>query len=101
MEDRDLLAAFEEKYPEHLTSITPERLETIAEVCRQVHGEAFARACLARIEETGHITPVQRYFGLHYRANLMPTGNRAYLELMKQFGFYWFEEWQPAEDDAG
>jgi len=98
MEDQELIEAFDAKHPGHIVQITEERLQVIAEVCRQAHGEEFAKKCIERIEETGHITPVQRYFGLHYRANVMPKGNEAYLKLMEEFGFYWFKEWLAAED---
>ena len=92
-----LLDAFEIKYPEHLTAVTESRLERMAEVCRQAHGEAFARQCVARARETGHITPIQRYFGLHYRANEMPVGNEAFLAVLQEAGLDWFKEWSPAE----
>jgi nitroreductase len=93
--DRELVDAFEAKYPDHKVPITEERLETMAQVCREVHGEEFARRCVEKVKETGYITPVQRYFGLHYRANLMPQGNDTYLELMAEFGFNWFKPFQP------
>jgi FMN reductase [NAD(P)H] len=93
MGDQELLDAFRKKYPDHRVEITPERLERIAEVCRRVHGEDFAEGCLERIQETGYITPVQRYFGLHYSADRMPIGNEGYLELMEEFGFGWFKEY--------
>jgi FMN reductase [NAD(P)H] len=97
MEDQELLDAFNEKYPEQKVQITEERLETISEVCREVHGEEFARRCVERVKETGYITPVQRYFGLHYRANAMPKGNDTYLGLMEEFGFNWLKTYQPFE----
>ncbi len=100
IEDAELLAAFEQKYPGYKIEATPERIEQIAEVCRQVHGEAFARACVERIKETGHITAVQRYFGLHYRANEMPLGNKEYLETMERFGFDWFKEFQLLDEEG-
>ena len=93
--DRELVDAFEAKYPDHKVPITEERLETMAQVCREVHGEEFARRCVEKVKETGYITPVQRYFGLHYRANLMSQGNDTYLELMAEFGLNWFKPFQP------
>ena len=51
--------------------------------------------CLSRIRENGYITAVQRYFGLHYRANRMPKGNLDYLKIMEEFGFHWFKKFQP------
>ena len=98
--DRELLAAFEAKYPGQKVQITEDRLEAMAEVCREVHGQAFAQKCLDKVKQTGYITPVQRYFGLHYRANAMPQGNESFLELMEAFGFSWFKPYQPFEDVA-
>ncbi len=98
IENQKLIAAFNEKYQGLKVEITEERLETISEVCREVHGKEFARECIARIEENGYINPVQRYFGLHYRANLMPKNNDTYLELMEEFGFNWFKKYHPFAD---
>ncbi len=73
--------------------ITEERLDTIRGVCRKVHGEEFAERCVERIMENGYISPVQRYFGLHYRADIMPEGNMEYLRMMDESGFSWFKEY--------
>ncbi|MBN1579489.1 MAG: nitroreductase family protein [Anaerolineae bacterium] len=93
-EDQALLDAFNLKYGGRQFEVTQERLDLIAEVCREVGGEELARRCLDRIEENGAISMVQRYFGLHYLANEMPKGNEAYLELMEQFGLEWFKAYQ-------
>lgn len=100
IEDQELIDAFNEKYPGLKVEITEERLQTISEVCREVHGEEFAKRCVDRIKENGYINPVQRYFGLHYRADLMPRDNDTYLELMEEFGFNWFKKYHPFEDKA-
>ncbi len=93
--DEDLRRMFEEKYPAWRKETTPERLEEIAQVCRLVGGERLARECLKRIDENGYINAAQNYFGLHYRADLMPQGNEEYLSLMKEFGFAWFVKYTP------
>lgn len=98
MGDQELVDAFDEKHPGQRVEITEERLETISEVCRQVHGAEFARRCVDRIRENGYIRPVQRYYGLHYRANVMPQGNNTFLKLMEEFGFDWFKKYQPFGD---
>ena len=101
IEDEDLVTAFNEKYTgrdSRRVEITEERLETIRKVCEEVHGEAFATKCVERIRENGFISPVQRYFGLHYRADRMPRGNAEYLRLMEESGFGWFKEYQPAKE---
>jgi len=67
----------------------------IFKVCKEVHGEEFAKKCVGRIKENGYINTAQYYFGLHYRANLMPTENDAFLRIMKEFGFDWFKKYHP------
>jgi FMN reductase [NAD(P)H] len=54
-----------------------------------------------RIEQGGYINAVQRYFGLHYRANEMPLGNKEYLETMQRSGFRWFQEFQLLDGESG
>jgi len=100
IEDQKLIDAFNEKYSGLKVEIIEERLETISKVCRKVHGEEFAKRCIDRIKENGYINPVQRYFGLHYRADLMPKDNDSYLDLMEKFGFNWFKKYHPFEDKA-
>ena len=89
MDDARLLEAFRAKYPGAKVTPTPERLREIGDVCRAVGGQALADKCLARIQAEGFINAAQRYFGLHYRADLMPQGNREYLEMLRDFGFEW------------
>ncbi len=91
--DRELLAAFNDKYPDWKKDITPERLETIESVCRTVHGAKFAERCIAQIIEQGYINVVQNYFGLHYRADELPQRNDEFLKIMEEFGFRWFKEY--------
>jgi nitroreductase len=91
--DTDLRAMYESKYPGWKKEITPDRLEEIMQVCRRVGGESLAKECRERIEQNGYINVAQNYFGLHYRADLMPQGNEEYLNLMREFGFSWFEKY--------
>jgi nitroreductase len=95
IEDPELIAAYKEKYPDYKLEITEERLQTISKVCQQVHGEEFAKQCAERIKADGYINRAQHYFGLHYRADLMPDGNDNYLKLMEEFGFDWFKKYCP------
>jgi len=80
--------------------ITKERLKTISEVCQKVHGKEFAKKCAEKIKKNGYINPVQRYFGLHYRADIMPKDNDTYLKTMEKFGFNWFKKYHPHKDTA-
>jgi len=100
LDERDLKAAYHKKYPNLKVEITEERLQRIAEVCRRVHGEEFGRRCMDRIHENGYINAAQRYFGLHYPADLMPQGNDRYLELMEEFGFNWFKKHEGVSEDG-
>jgi FMN reductase [NAD(P)H] len=97
MDDNDLKRAFDEKYPDVKIEITEARLERIAEICQKVHGRAFAEKCINYIKEKGYINPVQRYFGLHYDADVMPQGNEEFLTIIEEFGFTWFNKFRPAE----
>jgi nitroreductase len=100
LENRELLDAFNEKYTgrdSRSVKITEDRLKTISEVCSEVHDEKFAEKCVRRVEKNGEFNAVQRYFGLHYRANLMPRGNLDYLKLMEESGFGWFKEYRPSK----
>jgi hypothetical protein len=63
-----------------------------------VHGAEYADKSRQRMEAQGHISAVQRYFGLHYLADEMPQGNDEYLALMRERGFEWFEPWHPVEE---
>lgn len=91
--ETELRDMFELKYPGWRKEATPERLAEIERVCRDIHGDQFAAACLDKIRQAGYINAVQNYFGLHYRADLMPQGNEEYLQLMRDFGFGWFEKY--------
>ncbi len=92
LDDQELIDAFNDKYEGMRVEITDERLEKISEVCEQVHGPEFAKRCIESIKERGYIKPVQRYFGLHYRADVMPDGNDTFLELMEESGYDWFKK---------
>lgn len=93
LDDKSLLAAFNEKYPGWRKEITPERMEMMAQVGRTVHNDEFVQRCLTRITEQGYINAIQNYFGLHYRADLMPQGNDEYLQIMEEAGFTWFRRY--------
>ncbi|MBN1213192.1 MAG: nitroreductase family protein [candidate division Zixibacteria bacterium] len=94
LDDVALRKAFDDKYPGLKVQITPERLDTIAEVCRKVHGEVFAQKCIETIEKNGFINAVQRYFGLHYRADEMPCGNDEFMKIMEESGCNWFKKFE-------
>lgn len=95
--DAELVGAYEEKYPHARYELDERRMATIYEVCRVVQGEDFAKRCIAAIKEKGFINQAQRTFGLHYRADMMPEGNREFLQIIEECGFDWFTEWRVPE----
>lgn len=99
MSDEELVDAYETKYPGVRVEATEERMEALFEVCQEAHGEAFARRCIEQVEGDGYINAVQRYFGLHYRANTMPLGNEEFLRTLREAGLYCFEAYQPPVDE--
>lgn len=90
--DEELLDAHNAKYASYAPiEATPERVETIQRVCTEVHGTEFAERCVSRIRDAGRINIAQRYFGLHYRADVMPKKNADFLKIVEEFGFGWFK----------
>jgi FMN reductase [NAD(P)H] len=94
LKDGELLNAFSEKYAGMKIEINPERLNMVKKVCRDVGGEKFAKRCLTSIKKQGYISWSQRYFGLHYIANLMPLQNEKFLRTFERFGFNWFKKYK-------
>lgn len=92
--EKELRGAYAEKYHSAKIEMTEERIERIREVCEKVHGEAFAEECIADIKGKGYISVAQRYFGLHYAADIMPHGNEEFVKIMREFGFDWFEKFK-------
>jgi len=88
---RELRDSFNEKYSNLKVDITSDRLKIIHKVCARVEGERFARNCIERIRKTGYINAAQRYFGLHYRADIMPDNNDEFMAIMEEYGFKWFK----------
>ena len=93
--DEELLSAYSDKYQYPGVGITDERLVEMERVCRRVHGPDFAGECLARIRGRGVINVAQRYFGLHYTADVMAEGNDEFIRIMQDFGFSWLRKYEP------
>lgn len=98
--DEQLLETFGAKYADVRLEPTAERLARIEQTCLAVSDREFADRCLDRIRSDGFIGAPNRYFGLHYTADTMAADNVRYLELMKQFGFGWFEEFAGSDGEA-
>ncbi len=89
--DEELRRVYDEKYDHATIQALPERVAMLEKVMRRVHGDKAAAAMLEEVERQGHITVAQRYFGLHYRADLMPVFNEAILESFRKAAFGCFE----------
>jgi FMN reductase [NAD(P)H] len=91
LSDSELLARVREKWRAlgaRRVELTEKRLDRLYQVCQNVHGKAFAEKSVAYAMELGYISPVQRYFGLHYRADWMLTmSNSKYLDIIKKQGW--------------
>jgi len=88
--DGEMLAVFSAKYAGVKVEATEERLRIFEEVCRSVHGEEFARQALEMVRQRGHINAAQRLFGLHYRADIVPTEKKDAVAATEEAGFTWF-----------
>ncbi|MCD4691204.1 nitroreductase family protein, partial [bacterium] len=103
--DDELRAAFDEKYNHAEIEALAERVATIEKVVRRMHGDAEAERSVSEIRSRGFITIAQRYFGLHYRADLMPLCNESMSTSLKEAGFGCLEpfehDWELDDEEAG
>jgi len=97
--DDELLAAFREKYTAPgapRVEITENRLKRLYQTCLRVHGKEFAERSVAHARELGYISPVQRYFGLHYRADsVFGLKNSDYLQILEKQGWNICRDYEP------
>lgn len=91
MTDEELLRAYDEKYGGQTFEATPERVDSIAQACREVHGDDYAEEFLARVRRDGHLNTAQRVFGLNYPADEMPRRNRCIMSAARNAGLDWFD----------
>ncbi|OPZ50045.1 MAG: FMN reductase (NAD(P)H) [Firmicutes bacterium ADurb.BinA052] len=92
MTDEELLRAYDEKYGGQTFEATPERVDSIARACREVHGDDYAEEFLARVRRDGHLNTAQRVFGLNYPADEMPRRNRCIMSAARNAGLDWFDQ---------
>jgi len=100
--DDMLLAAFQEKYtaPDApRVEITENRLKRLYRAGLRVHGKAFAERSVAHARKLGYISTVQRYFGLHYRADgVFELRNSDYLKVLEKQGFNFCKDFDPPKE---
>lgn len=91
--DDDLINAVEKKYEGKKLAISEndKRIDTIREVCEKTEGKDFADEVLSEIKKNNSISTFQYRFGLHYRADFMPTVNEDLIKMIKEHGFDIFE----------
>jgi FMN reductase [NAD(P)H] len=92
--DEEIIESHRNKYSDFKTTISHDVLERIRNVCLNVHGEDFANECIEKIKSQGYVGMPHYTFGLHYRADMIPLGNTELLEIFKNLGFHWFEEFK-------
>ena len=99
--DSELLAAFREKYTAPGASrveITENRLKRLYQTGLMVHGKEFAERSVAHSRKLGYISPVQRYYGLHYRADwVLSMTNSGYLKVLEKQGWSICRDYKPAQ----
>jgi FMN reductase [NAD(P)H] len=102
LSDEALLAAFIEKWTApnaHRVELTENRLNRLYQTCLKVHGEEFAERSVAHARKLGYISPVQRYFGLHYRADwVYELSNSDYLKIIKKQGWNISRDYDPPKE---
>jgi FMN reductase [NAD(P)H] len=79
------------KYNSRRFPLSDSNLSQIREVAADIGGKEYADEMIMKIKEQGYINMAQRYFGLHYTANTMCTGNKEFLETLLSYGFTWVE----------
>jgi len=99
--DDELLAAYKEKHEAAWAprvEITERRLKTLYNTCLKVHGEEYAEKSVAHAREIGYISPVQRYFGLHYRADSVFTSpNSEFVKVIERQGWNICGDYEPSK----
>ena len=91
--DEELKISIEKKYSGKTIRISDGdgRIEEIKKVCEKIQGKDFADEVINNIKSNGEISVFQRLFGLHYRADFMPSMNEYFIETIKKRGFEIFE----------
>ena len=97
-DDAELVAAMDAKYEGNAWEATSPRVAQIADVCRRVHGDEFARACVEGVQQQGVINQAQIYFGLHYCADVALACNDKLFASIARAGCAWFDECLPPEE---
>jgi nitroreductase len=99
LQDDELLRVCREKYTvpgAPRVEITENRIKRLYRTCQRVHGEEFAEKSVSHAHELGYISPIQRYFGIHYRADrILEVKNSDYLAVLEKQGFQLCKDYKP------
>ncbi len=87
--DKELLAAYAEKYKGISEKISAERLAAFERTCAGAQGRAFARKCAKAARAAGYFNVAQLRFGLDYKADLMLRMTPKHLGMLKAAGLGW------------
>ncbi len=96
MSDEELLRVYGEKYVNENLVLTEDRVAELVDVCRKVHGDEYAKKCEERMRSDGYVNRAQNYFGLHYKADTMPSGNLEFWNLVEKSGFGFLKKFEHA-----
>jgi FMN reductase [NAD(P)H] len=90
--DDELNECMDQKYSDRAkTPLSDNNKDKLKAVCEKVHDKEFADAALEYAKSLGYIHMAQRYFGLHYRADEIRTGNSAFINSLRNYGFKWVD----------
>ncbi len=80
-----------EKYGEPKLDLTKDRIDTILRVTTEVDGEVKAQEVKEYLTNIDKVSMPMRYFGLHYKANVMAKYNTDILDFLSSNGCIWAE----------
>jgi nitroreductase len=96
----ELYTSYTERENDRHIELNNNNIQVFHDVCQAVQGKEYADAVTGRVKERGWLSPIQRLFGLHYPAAVMPLGNPRYLAFLKKQGIDCFDEWTMLDDSV-
>lgn len=90
--DEELNQAMDKKYDDGRNAPLSDRnLNMLYKVAEEVEGKEFAEEAVKYAKKLGYIHEAQVYFGLHYMANWSRTGNKEFIQSIKNAGYSWVD----------
>ena len=78
-----------------MPQMTPEEVARYKQRIRNPDGSFSTERTITIGIDDGYINIAQAYFCLHYIADEMPNRNEEFLKTVRDFGFGWFEKYEP------